>query len=55
MQNYNNSTSITCKPLDSIPDISFPLIYDGLLDKLPNDLDSLLSQDKFSKYKNKLS
>lgn len=54
MQDYNNSSTPTFRPLDSIPDISFPLIYDGLSDKLPHDLDSLLSQDKFSKYKNKL-
>ena len=50
IDNFNESP----EQINNFDEISFPLIYDELTDKIPADLDSLLSQDKFEKYRDKL-
>lgn len=54
IKKYNND-SLAVKSVNDIQSVSFPLIYDNLHDKIPQNLDSLLSQDKFIEYKDKLS
>lgn len=53
IKKYNTDT-LDINSIKEISDISFPLIYDELSDKIPHDLDTLLTQDKFSEHKNKL-
>lgn len=47
----NDNKSISARDRKSV---SFPLIYDSLVDKIPAHLDELLSQEKFEKYREKI-